>query len=133
MTAIKPRTVTEDVIRVYMRGTEDPSPGIWETAIAWGLRSVRIDKRHPKFSDGFERDLDPTSHFYKRWFELADIDKRGWAIVFQVAPPESTQREVAEYFCGWVPPERGDEADQWISFLNDQIKDRLRAAGETKR
>lgn len=123
-------TVTDETIKTLLRGSRRaPLDGLHETGDAWSLgASVRIDKRYPLFSDGLERDLLPTSHFYKRWFELAEPGQRGWAIVFQVFPPGTLPRPKAEYFVGWVPPERGDEADRWIEFLNHEIRDRLQRA-----
>lgn len=123
-------TVTNEIIKTLLRGSRRaPLDGLHETGDAWSLgSSVRIDKRYPLFSDGFERDLLPSSHFYKRWFELAEHGQRGWAIVFQVFPPGTLPWPKAEYFAGWVPPERGDEADRWIEFLNNEIRDRLQRA-----
>jgi hypothetical protein len=95
--------------------------------------AVHIDKRPPYYSDGFEHRLEPSAHFYKRRFDFADLNKAGWAIVFQTLPPDedSTSERTAEYFAAWVPPDREADADRWIAFLNAEILDRLDRADGT--
>lgn len=118
-------------IKIVLQGIlVEPSTGLYETGGFWGLQSssVRINKRFPEFSAGFNWDLAPTSHFYKRWFDYPDLGKRGWMIMFQVHPPDEPGHRPAEYICAWVPPDREKDADQWIDFLNAEIRDRLRTA-----
>ncbi len=123
--------VTEDVIRLYMDPPEKPLTGLKDTGDAWGLAGgpCWINKRRASYSDGYHHNLRPESHFYKRAFHFPDLDARGLAIVFRLIDPVDPNR-LSEYFSGWVPPEREAEADQWIAFLNGEIKARLREAAE---
>jgi hypothetical protein len=68
---------------------------------------------------------------YKRWFDFPDLGKKGWAIILRVWDADSnpTYPGVYEKFPGWVPPEREEEADQWITFLNAEIRARIRESG----
>lgn len=122
--------VTDENIRILLDSIRrEPIKGLRETGDAWSLgQSVRIDKRYPLYSDGFEHDLLPSSHFYKRWFEFADTGQKGWAIVFQVFAPGTLPWPKAEYFVGWVPPEQATDATRWIEFLNAEIRARFQGA-----
>lgn len=109
-----------------------PLAGLQETGDSWGLgNAVRIQKARPTFSVGLVYDLLPCSRFYRQAFDVSE-DMRGWVLVFQFFPPGLLPWPKAEYLAGWVPPERGGEADRWIAFLNEQIRDRLRQAAEAR-
>lgn len=108
----------------------DPIDRLHETGDAWGFgQSLRIDRRWAKYSDGFNWDLRPESHFYKRRFDFPDMGTKGCAIIFQAFPPIDPPAQRSEYFAGWVPLDREADADQWIAFLNAEIRDRLVTAG----
>lgn len=119
--------VTDDVMKSLMRTLMTrPTAGIRDTGDSWGLDvGPRINKRRATFTDGFGYDLHPKSHFYKRWFDFPETNKRGWAVIFQVAPPGEKWARMSEYFAAWVPPEREADADRWIEFLNGEIRKRL--------
>lgn len=86
----------------------------------WFLGTFSVHKRLPQYRIGYSFDLAPESHLFRRWFERPDLGVKGWAIVFHARNP------AGEILVGWVPPERQDEADAWIEFLNSEIRDRLR-------
>ena len=122
---------TDDTIRILMGGSlSKPCTGLHETGGHWGLgtSSVRISKRAPTFTAGFNWQLVPGSHFYMRWFDFADLARRGWAIIFQVHAPDEPGHKPAEYACAWVPPEMKADAERWLDFLNGEIRDRLAVA-----
>ena len=130
MTAI----VTDESIRILLGGScETPLSGIKETPAVWDLGGLRIKRRYPEWVAGFARDLYPQSHFYKRWFALPTTAQRGWAVIFQVRPvAEAAPDQKVEYLAGWVQPERADEADRWIEFLNSEIRKRLQEKAASK-
>ncbi len=107
--------------------------GFRETSDEWCLDTFGIGKRRPYFRSGWSFDLFPESRFYRRWFDFPDLGAKGWAIILRVwdagSPPNHA--DVYEKFPGWVPPERVQEADQWITFLNAEIRARLLDAGKT--
>lgn len=123
--------ITDKAIRTLMRTVAaDPIACLHETGDAWGFgQSLRIDKRWPQFTDGFNRNLRPESHFYKRRFDVADAGVQRCAIIFRVFVPVDPPAQRSEYFAGWVPLDRETDADQWITFLNAEIRDRLVTAG----
>lgn len=123
-------SITDESLRTLLGAAHrEPLEGLQETGDSWGLgNTVRIQKSRPTFSVGFGYDLLPWSGFDKRAFDVADLGLRGWAVVFQFFPPGLLPWPKAEYLAGWVPTERGADAEQWIAFLNDQIRDRLRQA-----
>jgi hypothetical protein len=68
----------------------------------------------------------PEPRFYKQFF---DVDgTRGFAAIFRAVDPPPSPTYSAEYFVGWVPPEREGELDIWIAFLNKEIANRLATA-----
>ena len=70
-----------------------------------------------EFLDEYKRlNIDPLG----KWFDLDG--RNGWAVIFHAGG------DPADYFAGWVPAERAAEADQWITFLNQEIAARLDAA-----
>lgn len=122
---------TDDNIRTLLGVSRSrPIAQLKETDDQWKLDTFSILKYGAQFSNGWGHSLRPESRFYKRWFEFPDIGARGWAIIFRVFDPVGEPQAKYEYFPGWVPPEREAEADEWISFLNARIKDRLREAAE---
>lgn len=118
--------VTDDRLRVLLGIHRAPVERVEDTGDSWALGpSVRIHKRFATFSTGFGYDLLPWSRFYRRPFDFPDLGKRGSVIVFQFFPPGLLPWPTAEYFAGWVPPEREADADRWVAFLNDEIRARV--------
>lgn len=119
-------TVSDESIRSLLRGGPEiyKLDALREDDGAFRLRTLSIMKRTPCYSNGWTWDLQPTSRFYKRWFELSDIGVRGWAIVFRIHDPGRAFK-AEELMPGWVPPEREHDADRWITILNGEIRDRL--------
>jgi hypothetical protein len=99
----------------------------------WRLDAFGISKHEARYDIGYSFALWPESRMYKRWFDFPDLGKKGWAIVLRVWDTGSNERnpDVYEKFPGWVPPAREQEADQWIAFLNQEIRARLRESGQT--
>lgn len=109
-----------------------PLDGFRETPNAWLLDSFGILKSEPRYDIGWLFWLRPESRLYKRWFDFPDLEKKGWAIILRVWDADSNPENpgVYEKFPGWVPPERENEADQWITFLNAEIHARLLESGQ---
>lgn len=106
----------------------EPIDRLKEAESYWSFGSpspVRFDRRRPAFSYGFGAQLDPRATLLKRRFDFPDLNRTGWAIIFQNSPPPGEQ---CEWFLGWVPPEREGEADTWIAHLNAEIAARFREA-----
>lgn len=118
--------VTDEYIRTLLRSSAELHKlnELKEDDSAFRLRTFSILKRQPSYDNGWTWALRPTSRFYKRWFDLADIGVRGWAIVFRIHDPDETYG-VEELMAGWVPPEREHDADRWIAVLNAEVRDRL--------
>lgn len=112
-----------------------PIDGLRSGSSYWMLGLVGIGKNAPRFTNGFHPRLWPESRLYRRWFDFPDLGKKGWAIILRVWDEGSSPKSPGVYdqFPGWVPPERVKEADQWIAFLNQEIRDRLQEAGVTPR
>jgi hypothetical protein len=111
---------------------ETPLSGLSESEHEWHLETFSISKVRPSYRIGWSFALQPESRLYKRWFDLSDLGKNGWAIIFRVWDASSNPNYpgVYEKFPGWVPPEREKEADQWITFLNAEIRARLLESGQ---
>ncbi|MBP6842766.1 MAG: hypothetical protein KA201_03455 [Kofleriaceae bacterium] len=110
-----------------------PIGGFSEDAQKWILDGFGVFKSEPSYDIGYSFALWPESRMYKRWFDFPDLGKKGWAIILRVWDAGSNERNpgVYEKFPGWVPPEREQEADLWIAFFNQEIRARLREAGQT--
>lgn len=123
--------LTAEKLRANLRVSPEPMRGLWEDDHWIGMagRPLSIHKREPRFSVGWVLSLRPTSRFYKTWFDVPDLGKRGWAIVFRLADEPMEPGENLLFFGGWVPPEREADVDGWVERLNNEIRDRL--AGET--
>ncbi len=122
----------DDQLRKTLQVLRDsPLTGFSEDPEVWHLETFGIFKRQCAFNIGWTFGLWPESRLYKRWFDFPDLGKKGWAIIFRVWDADSNPKYpgVYEKFPGWVPPEREEEADQWITFLNAEIQDRIRESG----
>lgn len=129
-------SVTDSVLRPigdWDRGFLGPIEGFKEYPDEWFLGFVGISKTRPEHRHGFGGHLFPESRFYKRWFDLPDLGRKGWLIIFRIWDRHSNPQHPGLYetFPGWVPPEREQEADHWIAFLNQEIRARLRESGQT--
>lgn len=119
-------SITDDTIRLLLDSKQIEN--LREDPDSWRLGTFGILKRQPSFNNGWTFPLQATSRFYKRWFDLPDLGARGWVIIFRIFDPVGEPTEPYEQFPGWVPPERGGDADRWIEFLNAQIRARLTGA-----
>ena len=109
--------LTDQDLRTELGMHSTPLEGIKDTDHEWFLGLLSISKHYPLFRSGYGHPLRPESAFRKQWF---DIDgRRGWAVTFH------TSGDPSDYFAGWVPPERELDADEWIFFLNAEIRQRL--------
>jgi len=125
---------TDEQLRLALWMISSPIDGISEDEDFWYLAHLfGISKRKPEFRAGYVFDLSPESRLYKHWFDFPDLGKKGWAIIFRRWDRGSNPQHpgVSESYRGWVPPEREKEADHWIAFLNQEIRARLRASGQT--
>jgi hypothetical protein len=111
----------ENTLRVDLRILDTPLVGLKDTAGEWKLGTRSFSKTEPYYRIGWGFGYGKGAHLYKQWFDFED-GKRGWAIVFV------SDGANGSIFVGWVPPEREAEADQWITFLNAHIAERLAAA-----
>jgi hypothetical protein len=118
------RQITTADIELLLDLHRLPLDKIEESGHEWWLGSLSISKQHREFRSGFGHSLQSESGFRKQWFEFDD-GRRGWAAIFQAFDPNSPNPELPEYFLGWVQPEREHELDQWIAFLNSEIRKRL--------
>lgn len=122
----------DNELRASLRTVRDtPLKGFSEDPYAWHLDSFGIYKQKCAYNIGWAFALWPESRIYKRWFDFPDLGMKGWAIILRVWDADSNPKSpgVYEKFPGWVPPEREGEADQWITFLNAEIRDRIRESG----
>jgi hypothetical protein len=122
------RSYTTEDLRVFLRFHSQPLGGIEETEHEWWLGSLSLSKHHPTFRSGYSHQLEPNSTFRKRWFDPTEFSPRCWVVIFQAFDPNETNPEPPEYLVGWVPPEREQELDKWLAFLNGEIANRLDAA-----
>jgi hypothetical protein len=129
------RAVTDESLRPSVAGDplRHPLEGLEDRSDAWFLEYVGIYKTRPEYKHGFGGYLFPASRFYKRQFDFPDLGKKGWLIVFRIWDRDTNPHHpgLYEVRCGWVPPERAQEADHWIAFLNQEIRARLRESGQT--
>ena len=105
----------------FMLGTwPDPLDGIAQNERYWRIGLIEISKFDASFRVGFGAGLGPEARFYTRSF---DVDgRKGVAVLF--APSETA----SEFLAGWVPPDREAEANEWVAFLNGEIRKVLEPA-----
>ncbi len=113
----------ESEIRIWLRLKPHPLLQIEETEGEWWLGSLSIGKRFPHYRVGHSHPLGPTSRLFRQRFDLDD-SHRGWAVIFRFVDPP-LHSHMTDVFVGWVQPDRGSEADRWITFLNEEIAKRL--------
>lgn len=107
-----------------------PLTELRESETQWHLFTFSILKRDAAWNNGFSFGLLPGAHLYKRWFDAPDQGINGWAIIFRIAEPgQFPEGELHERMAGWVPPEREADADRWIAFLNERIREHLTSRG----
>ena len=116
-------------------GFISPIGGLVDRGDTWFVGFAGVYKDRPEYKHGFGGTLFPESRFYKRWFDYADLGKKGWLIIFRIWDRDSNPKHpgLYEVLPGWVPPEREREADHWITFMNQEIRARLRESGQTPR
>jgi hypothetical protein len=119
---------SDDAVKLMVRGGARAIPKLEETTEDWLLGIIKISKQHSLFSFGFSSGLQPESHFSKRWFDDAETNTRGWAVIFRACDLQESTGEPWEFFAGWTTPECEVEVDQWITFLNGEIQKRLAGA-----
>lgn len=110
-----------------------PIEGFRDDSESWHLGWIGISKTSARHDHGFGAVLCPEARFYKRWFDFAGRGPTGWAIIFRLwdRSASPSHRGLYETPAGWVPPEREQEADHWIAFLNQEIRARLLESGQT--
>jgi len=119
------RPFSKEDVRILLELHPEPLTGVEESDQEWWLGRLSISKNYPGFRSGHGHPLEIDSRFRKEWFEF-EHGNRGWAAIFQAFDPSSPSPEPPEYFAGWVPPDREQELDEWIQFLNDEIASRLK-------
>ena len=109
--------------------------GLKEDDLGWTWGGpVRIRKSRPYFDEGpVVRPLHPGTRFYKVPFTTplpGDPTKEvsGLALWFEMVPIDPPRMGESITLCGWVPQTREHELDEWITFLNGQITERLKEA-----
>ena len=126
--------MTDDKLkRLLQLSRTHPLKELKERGGELALNTFSISQHRPLYSNGWSFSLWPESCFYKRWFDFPDIGMMGWAVMFHIVSPIGEEirtkwRGETEHFPGWVPPERGPEADKWIAILNAEIAKRLAEA-----
>ena len=126
--------MTDDTLKSLLEvSRSSPLDGLKDYGDDLALYTFSISKHRPVYSNGWTFSLWPESCFYKRWFDFPEIGKMGWAIMFHIVNPVGEEirtkwRGETEHFPGWVPPDRGPEADKWIAILNAEIAKRLAEA-----
>jgi len=115
--------ITDDSIRHRVRYHE-PLVAIKETESEWLLGSMHVGKHEAKGGTSWRGDFDESTAFRKQPFDYPDLG-RGWAIIFRQTAHSRLEREAIEYVAGWVPSDRGQQADEWIAFLNKEIRHRV--------
>ena len=118
---------TNEEIRVFLGIFSDPLQRIDETNTEWWLGAFSLDKYRPTFRVGFGGGLTSTSRFRKQWFAFSDKGVSGWAVIFRSFDHGLNGDGPEEFFIGWVPPEREADADLWLTFLNNEVAERLRS------
>ena len=132
-----------------MRDDEDPThyeymvslrsaaiiPGLVEDALGWSFSGpLRIRKDRAVYDDPPAiRPLHPGSRFYKVPFRAPhpdDANKQvlGVALWFEKTPKDPPVIGESITLCGWVPAAREAQLDEWITFMNELIAQRLAAA-----
>jgi hypothetical protein len=100
-----------------------PLVDIAESEAMFTLGSVSISRIDARFSVGFRSALHHDSRFRKQRFVFSS-GRRACAVIFR-RWERGEQGEPDEFLCGWVPEDREAEADQWIKFLNTELRWRL--------
>lgn len=95
---------------------------------AWKLGRVGLVKGYPEYEVcDLPTDLMPGASFRKVPFDYPEEKLRGFAVALAYAQEgDRTYEEIA----GWVPSEQEAELDQWITFLNAEIRAAFAAAGD---
>jgi hypothetical protein len=91
--------------------------GIEQTADAWRLGEIGLKKGKPVFRAylrGFSSTLADTAQFHTMPFDVPEVDRKGWAVIF-------TRFAGEEYLAGWVSDESKGQLDEWVAFMNQQI------------
>lgn len=94
----------------------------------WDFGRLVLVKGYPQFEESdLPVDLMPEAAFRKVRFDFPEDNLRGFAAVLSYTretDPAYTREgdRIYEAFAGWVPPEREQELDEWIAFLNRDIE-----------
>lgn len=120
-----PRELREVILRLRSSILEAPK----EVDAGWEFGRLVLAKGFPQFE---ECDLpvwidEPGAAFRKVRFEFPEDNLRGFAAVLSYTrenDPAFTREgdRIYEAFAGWVSPEREQELDEWIAFLNRDIE-----------
>lgn len=97
-----------------------------ELGPGWEFGRLGIVKGFPQFEESdLPVALMPGASFRKIPFDFPEDNLRGFAAVLTYKPGAADY--VPEALAGWVPPEREQELDEWIAFLNRDIEAGLAA------
>lgn len=106
----------------------EPLIALRETIGEWQLGGFSISRREPTFRVGYGGHLSESSRFKKQNFGPTKHARSGVALIFRQFDRSPHQDSPAEYFVGWVPADREQELDGWLTFMNNEV--RKRRAGE---
>lgn len=116
---------SSEEVRLGTRAHPRPLKGLVDNADEWVLGPLHIHKSQPLWSLGYSGRLTSTSRIRKHRLDQASHDKAGWALIFRASDRDENPEGPDEYLFGWTPTELGAEVDDWIDFLNREIRARV--------
>lgn len=97
-----------------------------ELGPGWQFGRLGLVKGFPQFEESdLPVGLKPGAAFRKVRFDFPEDNICGFAAVLSYKPSAADYEP--EAFAGWVAPEREQELDEWIAFLNRDIESGIAA------
>ncbi len=99
--------------------------GITESKDAYYLGNLGVHKYTPRFRAAYWFGLSDTSRFRVLPIHLPQADLDGVAVIFHQFDRTPDEEDSFEIFLGWVPRAHQEQCDEWVTFLNQEISNRL--------
>ena len=109
--------LTEEELATELYFHTNPLSQIQELEHEWLLGTWTLSKSHRTWRVGYAHPLVTGARLRTFLFDTDGQARIG--VLFESAGEPPWQ------MLGWVPAARGDEANQWVCFLNDEIEKRL--------
>jgi hypothetical protein len=122
--------VTEADLRAALRGWPDfvRLRGPEDTPACVRLGPLEIDRSGRTYRFGYHYDISATSRLLKRPFDVPELGRAGFAVVFRQFDRFTEEDDPPEFLIGWVERGEEDALDGWLARLNAMLQER-RGAG----